>query len=306
MSRLRSALDSVSKVVSGTQGEIRSRIGRLKPGSDREGETKEAALETPSDKQQERLSISTPRQDLPEPSTTNGTHNELRSTAACHGTNNKRVTSQTAAPQDKSTALPTSPVTAQQTTPLFHPGTLSAHLGETYSYLSHHVNSYFGGLIKSETKDISSSTQADPTNRQESSPLVPVKEVEPSVASSAVNKGLGNYFTYSSPSVQAFVGNYIAPLVPRFKSDGKVQADKPSPVENDTGKPKESSASKEQRDADERARRLLLQREKVHNTYYNNTFILLFMHLTDAKCIQALHYFTMCVFPGYQTQHLRH
>lgn len=267
MSRLRSALDSVSKVVSGTQVEIRSRIGRLKPSSDRESEVKEAGQETPSDKEQERLSTSPPPQDLPEtppsapPYTTTGTleQNELRLTTTCHGTNNITATSQTATPRDKNA------VTAQQTTPLFHPGSLSVHLGETYSYLSHHINSYFGSLIKSDdTKDISSSVQVDPTNGQESS-LVPRKEVEPSVASSAVsvNKGLGNYFTYSSPSVQAFVGNYIAPLVPRFRSDGKVQVDKPSPAENDSGKPKETSVSKEQRDADERARRLLLQREKI-------------------------------------------
>lgn len=268
MSRLRSALDSVSKVVSGTQVEIRSRIGRLKPSSDREAEAKEAGQETPSEKEQERFYTSAPPLGLPDtppsdpPSTTTGTleQNEFRLTDTCHGTNNITATSQTATPRDKHTA----PVTAQQTTPLFHPGSLSAQLGETYSYVSHHINSYFGSLNKTEEiKDIGSSTGGDSRNGQKSSSLVPVKEVEPSEASSAVpvNKGLGNYFNYSSTSVQAFVGNYITPLVPRFRSDGKVQADKPSHPENDTKVKKTSS--KEHRDADERARRLLLQREKV-------------------------------------------
>ncbi|KAI7812313.1 putative calcium-independent phospholipase A2-gamma-like [Triplophysa rosa] len=273
MSRLRSTLDLVSKVVSGTQVEIRTLIGRLKPSSDREGEAKEAGQETPSEKEQERFSTSAPPQDLPEtppsapPSTTAGTleQNGLRLTDTCHSTNNITATSQTATPRAKNTAPPSNPVTAQQTTPLFHPGSLSAHLGETYSYLSEHINSYFGSLTKTdEIKDIGSSTQVDSTNGQESTSLVPVKEVQPSVASSAVsvNKGLGNYFTYSSPSVQAFVGNYITPLVPRFRSEDKVQADKPSHAENDAGKLKKTS-SKEQRDADERARRLVLQREKI-------------------------------------------
>ncbi|XP_056596141.1 calcium-independent phospholipase A2-gamma-like isoform X1 [Triplophysa dalaica] len=268
MSRLRSALDSVSKVVSGTQVEIRSRIGRLKPSSDREAEAKEAGQETPSEKEQERFYTSDRPQGLPEtppsapPSTTTGTfeQNEFRLTDTCQSTNNITATSQAATSRDKNTA----PVTAQQTTPLFHPGSLSAQLGETYSYVSHHINSYFVSLNKTEKiKDIASSTRGDSRNGHKSSSLVPVKEVEPSVASSAVsvNKGLGNYFNYSSTSVQAFVGNYITPLVPRFRSDGKVQADKPSHPENDTKLKKTSS--KEQRDADERARRLLLQREKI-------------------------------------------
>lgn len=271
MSRLRSTLDLISKAVSVTQLDIRSRIARLKPSSNQEAETQEENPETLSGKEQERLSNLTPPPNLPlTPPTATTTETLIRKklevTAACHSTNNVSVTSQTVKPQDKTAAPPTSSVTTQQTTPLFHPSSLSIDLGETYSYLSHHINSYFGSFIKTEEKK---SVHADLTQQYENdqSPHEErqLSKNEPSTPSSAftVSKGLGNYFTHSAPSIQTFVGNYITPLVPRFRNEAKVNAKECSPAENSSSKPNEASASKDQRDPDERAKRLLLQREKI-------------------------------------------
>ncbi|KAK9951813.1 hypothetical protein ABG768_017688 [Culter alburnus] len=141
------------------------------------------------------------------------------------------------------TAPPTTPqaMPTDQTTPLFHPGSLSAHLGETYDYLSHHINSYFSSFTK---PDQSAAPPASP--RPETSSF-----------------SLGNYLNYSKPSVQAFVGNYISPLVPRFRTEPRrvsTEADKPAA---DDGERTEAPESKDPSAAEERARRLQLQREKI-------------------------------------------
>lgn len=138
-------------------------------------------------------------------------------------------------------APPTTPQTTptNQTTPLFHPGSLSAHLGETYDYLSHHINSYFSSVTK---PDQSAAPPASP--RPETSSF-----------------SLGNYLSYSKPSVQAFVGNYISPLVPRFRAEPRgvsTEAEKPA-----DGQRTEAPDSRDPSAAEERARRLRLQREKV-------------------------------------------
>ncbi|XP_067235993.1 calcium-independent phospholipase A2-gamma isoform X2 [Chanodichthys erythropterus] len=140
------------------------------------------------------------------------------------------------------TAPPTTPqaTPTDQTTPLFHPGSLSAHLGETYDYLSHHINSYFSSFTKPDQ-----SAAPPASSRPETSSF-----------------SLGNYLNYSKPSVQAFVGNYISPLVPRFRTEPRrvsTEADKPAA----DGERSEAPESKDPSAAEERARRLQLQREKI-------------------------------------------
>ncbi|XP_077071184.1 calcium-independent phospholipase A2-gamma isoform X2 [Siphateles boraxobius] len=125
-------------------------------------------------------------------------------------------------------ALPTT-----QTTPLFHPWSLSAHLGETYDYLSHHINSYFRGFSK-----LDQAVAPPASSRPEAPPF-----------------SLGNYITTSAPSVQAFVGSYIRPLVPRFRSEARRVS-----TEADTA---EGASESRGRSEEERARRLRIQREKI-------------------------------------------
>lgn len=94
----------------------------------------------------------------------------------------------------------------KQATPLFHPGSVSVYLGETYDYLSQHINSYFSSLTKPE------------------------------------------------PAVQRFIGSVITPLVPRFRS---------ASVEADEAVSDEAGLRETIQSDDQRARRLLLQREKI-------------------------------------------
>lgn len=158
--------------------------------------------------------------------------------------------------------------TPKQPTPLFHPSTFSVNLDETYNYLSHHINSYFGSSSKTQDKkvdNVDSSSSSSSTQGQQTSDLVPVSDKPDSVAPvtpTPSKKGLGRYLSYSAPTVQAFVGSYIAPLVPRFRTaESKVVVEEKS--EDAAIKQAEVAVSKEQKAAEEKARRLLLQREKV-------------------------------------------
>lgn len=121
-----------------------------------------------------------------------------------------------------------------QTTPLFHPWSLSAHLGETYDSLSHHINSYFRGYTKPDQ------AVAPPASSPPETPPF----------------SLANYITTSAPSVQAFVGNYISPLVPRFRSEARR-------VSTEANTADEASKSRDRSAEEERARRLQIQRDKV-------------------------------------------
>ncbi|KAG5830457.1 hypothetical protein ANANG_G00310830 [Anguilla anguilla] len=150
----------------------------------------------------------------------------------------------------------------KQTSDLFHPSYFAVNLGETYSYLAHHVNAYFGMAAKTDDKR--------PEDRGDAAPK-PAPPPDPSSALPAPptspKKGIGHYLPNPGPSMQAFVGSYIAPLVPKFRSDPKGVApekDKPAAAaEEAPAKQTESAESKEQRAAEDRAKRLLQQREKI-------------------------------------------
>lgn len=81
-------------------------------------------------------------------------------------------------------------------------------------------------------------------------------------------KGFTHYLSYPRPSVQAFVGSYIAPLVPKFRGDSKsiaAEKDKSPAVaveEPAVDKAAEKKDSEEEK-ADKAKQQLLTQREKV-------------------------------------------
>ncbi|KAM9335027.1 calcium-independent phospholipase A2-gamma [Symphorus nematophorus] len=78
-------------------------------------------------------------------------------------------------------------------------------------------------------------------------------------------KGFTHYLSYPRPSVQAFVGSYIAPLVPKFRGDAKsiaTEKDKTSAVaveEPGVDKTGEKTESEEEK----AKKQLLSQREKI-------------------------------------------
>lgn len=311
MSRLKITLESVSKAVSGTQTEIFSRIARLKPSA---RDSAEGAVTTPLQDQRNGSALTTstptllshpPSSPAASPPNTSPSLPESSSGPVQYvqgEVNSKKSHSQTSkvnrpAPSTASTsAPPTSSFTSSRhTTHLFHPGSFSVNLDETYNSLAHHVNSYFSSFAmdqekKKEAKDSSGQSSAsvpDPCHqsadttpghvcvKDQTLPEISGPVSDPGSALSP-KKGLGHYLTYK-PTVQAFVGNYIAPLVPRFRTEPKralSETDKPLPPEDTASKPKEMMESKEQKAAEEKAKRLLLQREKVLNEMLINNNII--------------------------------
>lgn len=185
---------------------------------------------------------------------------------------------------------------SKQTTPLFHPSSFSVNLDETYNYLAHHINAYFSSSTKTEKKQKEAKESVDQTslsipnqchkNDDQTPTHVPVNDQTPSPATSAPlpdpgchsssKKSIGHYLAYSAPTVQAFVGNYIGPFIPRFRTEPKsalVEAEKTLPPEDSASKQNQPAEIKEQKAAEEKARRLLLQREKVLGTNLFLVFI---------------------------------
>ncbi|KAK9525629.1 hypothetical protein VZT92_016316 [Zoarces viviparus] len=81
----------------------------------------------------------------------------------------------------------------------------------------------------------------------------------------ASKKGFTHYLSYPRPSVQAFVGSYIAPLVPKFRGDSKsiaAERDKSSAVAVE--KPAVDKARQKTDGEEEKVKQqLLTQREKI-------------------------------------------
>ncbi|KAM9351522.1 calcium-independent phospholipase A2-gamma-like [Symphorus nematophorus] len=302
MSRVRNTLDTVSKAVSGTHTELLSKIARLKPNALKAGKKAEASVEesavtpTPAPTNAAPPSTSpTPKPASPSiptsaamldasATTSTDAHSSSQATVPAtiqtvHETKEKRlrrvVPAVKASSAKKQEELKPSPsdsesksTTSKQTTALFHPSTFSVSLDETYNYLAHHVNSYFGSSSKTQDKKVDNVDNSSSSSQgQQTSDLMPVSDKTDSAAAVTQppsKKGLGHYLSYSAPTVQAFVGSYIAPLVPKFRTtESKSAAVEERKSEDAPVKQAEAAVSKEQKAAEEKAKKLLLQREKI-------------------------------------------
>lgn len=132
-------------------------------------------------------------------------------------------------------------------------------------------------VLSSVTKDqsIKASTSALPppllensssphgTSRVQATEVAAQSFSEPPPTST--KKGFTHYLSYPRPSVQAFVGSYIAPLVPKFRGDAKsVTSEKDKAAAVAVEDPTSEKAAEELENEEEKAKRkLLLQREKV-------------------------------------------
>ncbi|XP_033844840.1 calcium-independent phospholipase A2-gamma [Periophthalmus magnuspinnatus] len=187
---------------------------------------------------------------------------------------------------------------AKQTLQIFHPTGFSSNMDETYKTLATHINSYFGSNTATEDIDqpkqgsdkpvVHVAFQSTKESRPVMSPVAEKKSIEVSttpplpenlslskdiatplpsapVPSAPSKKGFTHYLSYPRPSVQAFVGSYIAPLVPKFRSESKAEAaekDKTAVVMPTEQKPGEKIESEEEKK--EKAKQLLIsQREKI-------------------------------------------
>uniref|UniRef100_A0A4W6DC38 Patatin like phospholipase domain containing 8 n=1 Tax=Lates calcarifer TaxID=8187 RepID=A0A4W6DC38_LATCA len=180
---------------------------------------------------------------------------------------------------------------------LFHPTALSTNMDETYKTLAQHINSYFGTNTQGEdgenrllqqprggndpvpepakSIEIPATSPVPPSPSETLSPPVetspsdsPVTEnaSQPSpVPTTSTKKGFAHYLSYPRPSVQAFVGSYIAPLVPKFRGDSKSAAaekDKVSAVAVE--EPSADKAGQKTESEEEKAKQqLLTQRQKI-------------------------------------------
>ncbi|XP_033824535.1 calcium-independent phospholipase A2-gamma-like isoform X1 [Periophthalmus magnuspinnatus] len=297
MSRVKNTLGTVSKAVSGSHTELLSKIARLKSKTAKMGknttaivdsvlkveQSKEAQVGCPKEvshtagessvKPVIKSSATTAPVDTSEKNT-----NPTRSSNCMHVANSKIVQepkeltrlkcvvttgknySVKKTEETKSTSdIRNKNSTDSQSTPLFHPSTFSVSLDETYNYLAHHINSYFGSKTKTEDKKHNTNG-----NRNDNAiSVIDKTDVTAAVQSTPPKKSIGQYLAHSAPSVQAFVGSYIAPLVPRFRT-----SESKSPVEEKTpdvtgAKQVDATISKEHKAAEEKTKRLLLQREKI-------------------------------------------
>uniref|UniRef100_A0A7N6B845 PNPLA domain-containing protein n=1 Tax=Anabas testudineus TaxID=64144 RepID=A0A7N6B845_ANATE len=220
-----------------------------------------------------------------------------------------------------------SPTMAKQTMQLFHPAALSTNIEETSKSLSLHINSYFGPSTQGEEEDdpipepvlpslpqqgkdhvpvLSPVAVAKNTEAPTASPLPvspPVEMPSPDsdtpsvpVPTTSPKKGFTHYLSYPRPSVQAFVGSYIAPLVPKFigvsKSitDDKVKSLAVS-VEQPTADKAEEKTESEEEKADKVKKHLQSQREKIiaRVSVDNRTRALVkgLQRVTDVKLLTA-------------------
>ncbi|XP_013875195.1 calcium-independent phospholipase A2-gamma [Austrofundulus limnaeus] len=303
MSRVRSTLDTVSKAVSGTHTELRSKISRLRGNTLKAEKQAEVSMKSPQKAEENVVSTtnsplhsaSTAPQliaqsppacpDFPSSaaaldarattSTSPNASTQVTITAAAvtvsEDENKKQRRVAPACRAKRMEELPTllkdaesKGTTLKEAPGLFHPSSLPVNLDDTYTYLAHHINSYFGS--SSETLD-KKGESADPSSSQhEQSSVAASDKIEPapSVASPSSKRSLGQYLSSSAPTVQAFVGNYIAPLVPKFRTgESKSATLEEKKTEDVSGKQVEATVSKEQAAAEEKAKKLVLQREKI-------------------------------------------
>ncbi|XP_039988992.1 calcium-independent phospholipase A2-gamma-like isoform X3 [Xiphias gladius] len=308
MSRVRNTLDTVSKAVSGTHTELLSKISRLKPNALKALNKAEVSVEsTPKAEEGAITTTPTPTNVAPpttsttpkpiinsssasaaafDASATTSTHSRISTKVTVAATvltvrelkekrlqlvvpavnascsrKDEELRSSSSGTENKST-------TSKQTTALFHPSTFTVSLDETYNYLAHHINSYFGSSTKTQDKKVDNVDYSSASSQgQQTSDYMSVSDKKDSAAPitpPSSKKGLGHYLSYSAPTVQAFVGSYIAPLVPKFRTgESKIATVEEKKLEDAAVKQVEATISKEQKAAEEKAKKLLLQREKI-------------------------------------------
>ncbi|XP_062860271.1 calcium-independent phospholipase A2-gamma [Trichomycterus rosablanca] len=254
MSRIRTTLDTVTKAVSGTVNtELLSKITRLRLNDD--GTCKAVEVRVESE---------------PTAVMTVAVNQQLEAK------NDEKVQEVKDAPKAEVKPLQR-----------FQPSAFTTNMDETYNHLAAHVNEYFGSDIQRQQQQrngdtVTSSSTAQLSGIKDHQPMLapvtqkvdldqPSKQTtiktacsdpEGNVAPTVQRKGISQYLSYKSPSMQAFVGSYIAPLVPKFKS-AAAEKDKTSEVGQVRPQDAESTENKEQKQMEEKAKKLLSQKEKI-------------------------------------------
>uniref|UniRef100_A0A8C9FXT5 PLPL8 phospholipase n=1 Tax=Pavo cristatus TaxID=9049 RepID=A0A8C9FXT5_PAVCR len=277
MSRIKSTIESVSKAVSGTHSELVSRIARLKSHSGTLGK------DTKSNADENNLNVNLESgKQVPGARTQEDCNRGLAAKKSSNTNENLEfvLNSTSGANQD----IPEDSASAKNH--LFHISYLSTSFGETYNFVADHINWYFSNnsvmdqekkrnaLLqdsKSEAKLHSSENTviSEEKTVNSAAALAPETETQGAEKSNAAlpvstKKGIANFLSYPSNSVQAFVDSYIGGLVPKLRSDTKVAAqEKSKQLEQEGSEKDEEDEVKETKIAEEREKHLSLQREKI-------------------------------------------
>ncbi|XP_003972963.2 calcium-independent phospholipase A2-gamma [Takifugu rubripes] len=128
-------------------------------------------------------------------------------------------------------------------------------------------------VTKDQSIKASTSALSPPLSENSSSPPSEASQIQASEVAAqsipepppATKKGFTHYLSYPRPSVQAFVGSYITPLVPKFRGEAKsVASERDKAAAVPTGEPaSEKTAEKQESEEEKAKRKLLLQREKI-------------------------------------------
>ncbi|XP_007245084.3 calcium-independent phospholipase A2-gamma [Astyanax mexicanus] len=292
MSRIRSTLNTVTKAVSGTVNtELFSKITRLRPNAAPVDKAVEVKMECPESEPAAVMTVAAPQQLRPN-------EEEVKSSEVREQPPKPQLSLDMP-------LRATSTAVAKQTLQRFQPSAFSTNMDETYNHLAEHVNTYFGSDAQEEKRshqtngdpsihapsstahfsgtkehipviapvghrvDLEPPTSPPapvPSTKSPEHPALPEEESVKSPSPSPQKKGISQYLSYKSPSMQAFVGNYIAPLVPKFRADSKssgAEKEKAPEASQVVSQDTEDAESKERKQAEEKAQRLLSQREKI-------------------------------------------
>ncbi|XP_063302989.1 calcium-independent phospholipase A2-gamma [Pelobates fuscus] len=246
MSRIKNTFDSVSKAVSSTHNELRARIVRPKP--------------SPSSVVKEETSqINKSNAPQPDPIA-----NEVKNNSKNQITNSERVGTADSLPSVEQEISPhTTKGSADPKTWLFHANSFASNFGETYNFLANHINYYyFGETSMEKNKMIQHGNTA--ASKEVCSDVTSEAAVEENTPVST-KKSISNFLSNQSSNVHALVGSYLGGLVPKRRSEPKAMLEENGKEQNGElaeGKV-EQETPKDSKGADERAKRLSLQREKI-------------------------------------------
>uniref|UniRef100_A0A3B4TV06 Calcium-independent phospholipase A2-gamma-like n=1 Tax=Seriola dumerili TaxID=41447 RepID=A0A3B4TV06_SERDU len=286
MSRIRTTLDSVTKAVGST--DLISKFSRLKPGSSAVDSThvEKALVKAETVTSNNTATPSPPETTMKEDEEGERNTAEEESEKQLHKVTEKPfvVTKKSTSSLASAASVPgpsSSSTVAKQTMQLFHPAALSTNMDETYKTLAQHINNYFGTNTQVEDGENRPLQQHrggdDPACEPLSPPVGTPSSDTPAtenaaqsipVPTTSTKKGFTHYLSYPRPSVQAFVGSYIAPLVPKFRGDSKnipPEKEKASAIagEEPTADKAGEKTDSEEEKVDKVKQQQLTQRQKI-------------------------------------------
>ncbi|NXU51355.1 PLPL8 phospholipase, partial [Turnix velox] len=279
MSRIKSTIESVSKAVSGTHSELVSRIARLKSHSGSLGK----ANKSNTDANSTNANVENDKQNTDARTQEDCNRGPAAKKAACASENSESMlVISSEGHQD------TEEDSESTKNHLFHVSYLSTNFGQTYNFVADHINSYFNSksVMDQDTKKnaLLQNSENEERNKLDSSEntvvagektmdsttsLVPEADALGALKANtalpvSTKKSIADFLSYPSNSVQAFVDSYIGGLVPKLRSDTKVVSqEKSKQPEQEVSEKDEEDKANEAKTAEEKERRLSLQREKA-------------------------------------------